>query len=63
MRGKPAVTIVRIGATQKYSDNWEQIFGGKKAAKTSATNKVARIESAAKTPAPKKAAKKAAKKR
>jgi hypothetical protein len=26
-----AMSIVRVGSTQKFSDNWENIFGGKKA--------------------------------
>ena len=26
------MSIVRIGSTKKFSDNWENIFGGKKAA-------------------------------
>jgi hypothetical protein len=36
------VTIVRIGATQKYSDNWEVAFGkkgGRKAAAAKSTKK------------------------
>jgi hypothetical protein len=48
------VTIIRVGATKKYSDGWESAFGkgkksavavkssGKKSAKTSAKKKTAK---------------------
>jgi hypothetical protein len=26
------MSIVRVGSTQKYSEGWDKIFGGKKAA-------------------------------
>jgi len=53
------VTIVRIGATQTYSDNWEKAFGKTKAVKTGAGS---RAKSNKKAPG-KKPAKKAAKRR
>lgn len=28
------MSVVRLGSTQKFSDNWDSIFGGKKKAKT-----------------------------
>jgi hypothetical protein len=28
------MSIVRVGSTQKFSENWENIFGGKKSAPT-----------------------------
>jgi hypothetical protein len=45
MEGR-AVTITRVGTNQKYSDGWEQAFGGKKggakaAQKTAAPSKKA----------------------
>jgi hypothetical protein len=43
--------VTRVGATKKYSDNWENIFSGKRA------------RSAAPTPAKQSAKKKAASKR
>jgi hypothetical protein len=44
------MSIVRVGSTQKFSDNWDNIFSGKKAApakksggkKKKATAKVAK---------------------
>jgi hypothetical protein len=52
------VTIVRIGANKKYSDNWEKAFGRKAPAKAAVMPR-----SAAKKSAGKKVAKKSAKKR
>ena len=28
------MTILRVGATKKYAENWQQVFGGKKAKAT-----------------------------
>jgi len=50
------VTIVRVGTTKKYSDNWTTVFGGKK--KAAAPAKV----SAASAKPGKKTAKKSGKK-
>jgi hypothetical protein len=69
-----AVTIVRVGATKKYSDGWEQAFGkGKKKASATATaasakkatsaKQAATAKKAAKTSTKKKSAAKKAKKR
>jgi len=53
------VTIVRVGTTQKYSNNWESIFKGKKGAKaTAASSKKAAPKKSSKKAAGKKAAKK-----
>jgi hypothetical protein len=52
------VTIVRIGATKKYSDNWESAFGKKRSAQGSA-----KAATAVKKAPAKKSAKKSAKKR
>jgi hypothetical protein len=50
------MSVVRIGATKKYSDNWENIFsGGRSAAPKKSASKPA-------TKSPKKSAKPAAKK-
>ena len=53
------MTIVRIGASKKFSDNWESAFGKKKPAKAAAAATRAR----GKKPVAKKTAKKSAKKR
>jgi hypothetical protein len=51
-----AVTILRVGATQKYSTNWDAAFGGKKASKA-APAKAAPVKGAKKKAAsPKKKA-------
>jgi hypothetical protein len=52
------VTIVRIGASKKYSDNWESAFGKKKPGKAAAV-----VSTRNKKTAVKKMAKKGAKKR
>jgi hypothetical protein len=52
------VTIVRIGANKKYSDNWERAFG-----KRAATKAVVAPRTATKKSAGKKIAKKSAKRR
>jgi hypothetical protein len=31
------MSVIRVGATKKFADNWENIFGGKKKATTSKT--------------------------
>jgi hypothetical protein len=36
------MTITRIGATQKYADNWEEIFGGGAKRKSAGTKVGAR---------------------
>jgi hypothetical protein len=51
------VTILRVGTSQKYSDNFAQAFGGKKAVAGAAT-KGATKKSAAKGKTPVKSAKK-----
>lgn len=51
------MSVVRVGSTSTYAQNWDTIFGGKKAAKT-----VVKKPKAAKK-AGKKAGKKAKKKR
>ena len=50
------VTILRVGATQKYSDNWDQVFGGVKKAPASAAKKT--VKKAAKKATTTKSAKK-----
>ncbi len=65
------MTIVRVGATKKYTDGWEAAFGKGKKSKSSAATKKKAIKkkatgkaSAKKKPAKKRAgAKKSAKKR
>lgn len=54
------MSIVRIGSTKKFAENWDNIFGGGKKAK--ADSKSAGKKSAKKKSAKKKTAKKAAKK-
>jgi hypothetical protein len=54
--------IVRTGTNPAFWANWDAVFGGKGAAKTSAAKK-ASVKKAAAKPAGKKAAKKAAKKK
>jgi hypothetical protein len=49
------MSVTRVGATKKFADNWEHIFGGRKS-KSSATAKPAK--SAAKSAKKKSAAKK-----
>jgi hypothetical protein len=51
------VTIVRIGANKKYSDNWEKAFGKRSTAKAEVAPRAATKKSAGKK-APKKSAKK-----
>ena len=50
------MSVVRIGATKKYSDNWDKIFSGGRSAASKATTKPAKKS-------PKKAAKTAGKKK
>jgi hypothetical protein len=53
-----AVTIVRVGATKKYSDGWESAFGaGKKKSAPAAPKKSAGRKSTKKKAKAKKAAK------
>jgi hypothetical protein len=53
------MSIVRVGATKQYSDNWTNIFGGGKSRTiTKAKPAAAKAKSAKKKSAPKKAAKK-----
>jgi hypothetical protein len=45
------MSIVRVGSTQKFSDNWDNIFSGKKAApaaKKSGGKKASKAAKAAK---------------
>jgi len=53
------MSIVRVGSTQKFSDNWENIFGGGKKAKAAEKPAGKKGKKAAK---PKAAKKKASKK-
>jgi len=59
------MSIVRVGATKQYSDNWENIFarGGSRNASTRAAVAKQPRQSAKKKPAKKKAAKKAARRK
>ena len=58
------MSIVRVGATKQYSDNWTNIFGGGKSRSATKTKPAAaKAKSAKKKAAPKKASAKAAKKR
>jgi hypothetical protein len=43
-----AVTITRVGTNQKYSDGWEQAFGGKRGAKAAQKKAVPSKKAAAK---------------
>lgn len=57
------MTIVRVGTTPKYSDNWAKAFGkGKKAAAAPAAEKAPAKKKSAAKPAPKKKAGKKGKK-
>ena len=49
------VTIVRIGASKKYSDNWEAAFGRKGAAKAAAAGGARGKKNATKKPSKKSA--------
>jgi hypothetical protein len=45
------MSIVRVGSTQKFSEGWDSIFGGKKASgggKSAATKKSGKKKAAAK---------------
>ena len=42
-----AVTITRVGTNQKYSDGWDQAFGGKKGGGKAAQKKAAPSKKAA----------------
>jgi hypothetical protein len=57
----PAMTISRVGATKRYSDNWEQIFGrgGKRSAAKSKAVQKSPASRTGKKSAKKKTAKKA----
>lgn len=49
------MTIVRVGATKKYSDGWESAFGkGKKATSAKSTGKKAAASTKKKSPGKKK---------
>lgn len=54
--------IVRTGTTPEFWKNWDQVFGGKKAATSSSAPKAAKKKAAKSAAAPKKMAKKSAKK-
>jgi hypothetical protein len=57
------VTIVRVGATKKYSDGWESAFGGKRKAKSAAPAPKASPGKKSKASTKKKSAAKKGKKR
>ena len=48
------MTIVRSGASKKYTDNWDAIFGGKKSPTSKSLSKVKSKKSAKKKAATKK---------
>lgn len=54
--------IVRTGTTPEFWKNWDRVFGGEPADKSSAKPKAAKKKVATKAAAPKKTAKKSAKK-
>jgi hypothetical protein len=56
------MSVVRIGATKQYSDNWENIFSGGRsdASKKTASKSAKKSPKKAAKPAAKKAAKKTA---
>ena len=59
-----SVTILRVGATKKYTENWQQVFGGKKAKATAAApdkKSTSKKKAAPKSTKAKGAAKKSAK--
>jgi hypothetical protein len=57
--GQSTVTIVRVGATKKYSDGWESAFGkGKKATSANGTGKKAAASTKKKSAGKKKGKKK-----
>jgi hypothetical protein len=56
------MSVTRVGATKQYSDNWENIFTGKRAPAGKSTPAKAVRQSAKKKPGQKKAASKMAKK-
>jgi hypothetical protein len=49
------MTIVRSGATKKFADNWDAIFGGKKSSTSKSPSKVKGKKSAKKKAAANKA--------
>jgi hypothetical protein len=56
------MSVVRVGSTKKFSDNWQNIFGGGRSAAKKTAKKPAAKKAVAKKPAKKKvAAKEAAK--
>lgn len=36
------MSVIRVGSTSTYAQNWDAIFGGKKATKTKAKKKTAK---------------------
>ena len=53
------MSVVRVGATKRFSDNWENIFGGRKS-NTSAKKPAGAVKKPAKKSAKKSAGKKSA---
>ena len=54
------MSIVRVGATKQFADNWDNIFGGGRASTQKKTAKGAKVAKTAKKSAKKKPAKKKA---
>ena len=54
------MTVLRVGSTQKYAENFERIFGKKKSGKNAGKTKVAGATAAKKSKKAKKAKKKTA---
>jgi len=52
------MSIVRVGTTKKYADNWDNIFGGTGGVRTTTKKKPARVAKSAKASAKKKPAQK-----
>jgi hypothetical protein len=52
------MSVVRVGATKKFADNWENIFGGRKKAAGKSAPKTAKKKVAAKLAGKKRPAKK-----
>ena len=57
------MSVLRVGATKKFADNWENIFGGRKKSASGKTALKSAKKSAKKKAASKPAAKKASAKK
>ena len=44
------MSVVRVGATKRFSDNWENIFGGGKSSSKKTVEKPAKGKAAKKSP-------------